>query len=146
MIPQPQLETLKRLIKAAAPPPLIVAPMDARGSRFQLSTPRPGARIVGTAFTKADAELMAALWQWGALLIADLEHTVAVAKHYRAMCAGDGLGALPPEKEMRQAVDERIKDSRPDTIIKARAVGKSTDTPRRRHSPGRVASTLPGEK
>ena len=125
MIPQPQLETLKRLIKAAAPPPLIVAPMDARGSRFQLSTPRPGARIVGTAFTKADAECMAALWQWGALLIADLEHTVAVAKHYREMCA-----SLPPERIPLR--DERIKDSRPESLIK------------RRHSPGRVA--VPGEK
>ncbi len=87
MIPQPKLDELKRLIKAAAPPPLIVSQMDSRGQRFQLSTPRPGATIVGTAFKKADAELMAALWQWGALLIADLEQTVEVAKHYRNVAA-----------------------------------------------------------
>ena len=112
MIPQPKLDELKRLIKAAAPPPLIVSPMDSRGQRFQLSTPRPGATIVGTAFKKADAELMAALWQWGALLIADLEQTIEVAKHYRTQAAAS-VGA----------VDEELMEKR-----------------RRRHSPGRVAS------
>ena len=125
MIPQPQLDTLKRLIKAAAPPPLIVAPMDARGSRFQLSTPRPGARIVGTAFTKADAECMAALWQWGALLIADLEQTVEVAKHYRTIA---------------QQV-EQIHEATPKVAAALAGTGAITMPKGRRHSPGRVAST-----
>ena len=120
MIPQPKLDDLKRLIKAAAPPPVVVSPMDSRGQRFQLSTPRPGATVVGTAFKKADAELMAALWQWGALLIADLEQTVEVAKHYKSLATPEmeatGTGAAP---EGRSFTGPPIK---------------------RRHSPGQVTS------
>src|SRR5882724_11070626 len=135
MIPQPKLDDLKRLIKAAAPPPVVVSPMDSRGQRFQLSTPRPGATVVGTAFKKADAELMAALWQWGALLIADLEQTIAVAKHYRDLVQGGDAKSTAPS----------ASTGSPETATSASGQ-QSNSYPRggdrtRRHSPGRVAST-----
>lgn len=68
----PPLPDLKKILRVTGQH-LAIAPMDNRGQRFQLSTIGPGARVVGTAFTKADAEAMAALWRWGAELVEEIE-------------------------------------------------------------------------
>jgi hypothetical protein len=127
MITRVTLEMLKRCITTASPSPLIVAQLDSKGSRFQLSTPRPGAKVVGVVNSRADAECMAALWVWGQALIAEVE--------------------LWRDHPARAAVEEMQTEKAPppDTIIKTRAVGISTHLPRRRHSPGRGRKGYTGD-
>lgn len=90
MIPTSTLQDWKRLLAKAAPPPVIVAAMDQKGTKFQLQTPRPIAKIVGTVFDRANAEFLAACYQAVPQLIAEVERLRA------KVIPGDGY--LPRDK------------------------------------------------
>lgn len=98
MITRVTLADLKQKIAAASPPPLVVAAMDSRGTRYQLSTPRPTARVVGNVFSKADAECIAALWVWGQRLIEEVEERAAPPARMNSVVEmADGTKkAIPP--------------------------------------------------
>lgn len=81
MIPTATLQDWKRLLAKAAAPPVIVAAMDQKGTKFQLQTPRPLAKIVGTVFDKANAEFLSACYQAVPQLIAEVERLRALADH-----------------------------------------------------------------
>jgi hypothetical protein len=119
MITPAILARLKALAKLATPGPVVVSRMNARGTHFQVSTPRAsGGVLLGNFFREGNAEYAAAAWEWLPRLVEEIERgqVPEVRSHHlswQGQVREPVAVAVPTEEVTRRRRQPRVRKRAP---------------------------------